>query len=135
MVLDVNGFKLINDTYGHLAGDDLLRQFGSELKLAFRATDVVGRWGGDEFIVIMDDGPQQATAQVERVARWVFGDYKIRCAEGTRKISVDAAVGLSAWQPGDTLRSLVDRADAAMYRSKRSKTKTSTGQHKAEAPV
>ncbi len=133
MVLDVNGFKAINDSHGHLAGDDLLRQFGSELKLAFRATDVVGRWGGDEFIVIMDDGPQQANAQVERVARWVFGDYKIRTTEGTRKIAVDAAIGLSAWQPGDTLRSLVDRADAAMYRNKRLKTRTLLGEHKVDA--
>jgi diguanylate cyclase (GGDEF)-like protein len=124
LILDLNGFKNINDSHGHLAGDDLLRQFASELKLAFRAADVVGRWGGDEFVVVMDEGPQQAE---ERVSRRVFGEYKIGSAAGTLKIPVDAAMGLAVWQPGDTLRSLIERADSAMYDNKRSRINILSG--------
>ncbi len=119
LVLDLNGFKQLNDTYGHLAGDELLKQFAVELKSNFRGTDVVGRWGGDEFIVVMDGGLTAATGHMERVSRWVFGDYNIRVGEATRKVPVRAAIGSATHKHGDTLRSLLERADAAMYQDKR----------------
>ena len=62
LVLDLNGFKQVNDTYGHAAGDDVLVQFAKELRAAFRAMDDVGRWGGDEFIVVLDCGMDEAPA-------------------------------------------------------------------------
>ncbi|HVY92462.1 MAG TPA: GGDEF domain-containing protein, partial [Bryobacteraceae bacterium] len=52
VILDLNGFKQVNDTYGHLAGDDLLKEFSAELQAHFRAGDIIGRWGGDEFIIV-----------------------------------------------------------------------------------
>jgi diguanylate cyclase (GGDEF)-like protein len=119
LILDLNGFKDINDAYGHLTGDEVLKQFASELKSAFRATDVVGRWGGDEFIVVLDEGPEETSAIMERITRWLFGRYTIRANGSTHKVTVDAAVGIATWQPGDTLRSLLERGDTAMYRSKR----------------
>ena len=120
LVLDLNGFKRLNDTYGHLAGDEILKQFASELKAGFRSMDVVGRWGGDEFLVVLDGGLQAAGAHRARIDRWVLGDYTIRAGGGTRKTAVRAAIGAAEWQPGDTMQSLLDRADAAMYRDKRS---------------
>jgi len=119
MLLDLNGFKQLNDACGHLAGDEILKQFSAELKSGFRATDVVGRLGGDEFIVVLDGGLQDADAQVERISRWVFGDYTIRLGDASRKVAVSAAIGTAAWQAGDSLQTLLDRADAAMYKAKR----------------
>ena len=52
-LIDIDGFKKVNDNYGHLTGDELLKQFGAELRSACRATDVIGRWGGDEFILTL----------------------------------------------------------------------------------
>lgn len=119
LLLDLNGFKQLNDTCGHLGADDLLRQFSAELKSGSRATDVVGRWGGDEFIVVLEGGLRDATAQIERIERWVLGDYTIRVGEASHKVPVSAAIGAAAWNAGDSLRELLDRADKAMYRDKR----------------
>jgi len=117
LLLDLNGFKQINDTYGHLAADEVLKQFGTELKSAFRATDVVGRWGGDEFIAVLDSG--DGAEHVSRITRWVFGDYTIHTDNASRRVPVSAAIGLAEWQSGDSVQSLLSRADAAMYRDKR----------------
>jgi diguanylate cyclase (GGDEF)-like protein len=119
LLLDLNGFKQLNDTCGHLAADEILKKFGAELKAGFRATDVVGRWGGDEFIVVLDAGLQAANAHSQRISRWVFGDYTLRVGKANRKVAVSAAIGAAEWQVGDTLRTLLERADAAMYRNKR----------------
>jgi len=126
LMLDLNGFKNVNDTYGHLAADDLLKQFSAELKSGFRSTDVIGRWGGDEFIVVLDGGRPAIDAQVDRISVWVFGDYTIRVGANadSRKVAVSAAIGTAEWQEGDSLRTLVDRADAAMYRDKRSRDRS-----------
>jgi diguanylate cyclase (GGDEF)-like protein len=119
LLLDLNGFKQLNDTHGHQAADEVLKQFTAELKSVFRAGDVVGRLGGDEFIVVLDAGLQEARAHVERISRWVFGDYTIRVGDTSRKVAVNAAVGAAERQAGDSLRTLLDRADADMYRDKR----------------
>jgi diguanylate cyclase (GGDEF)-like protein len=120
LVVDLNRMKKVNDTYGHLAGDNLLQQFGQELRSNFRSTDLVGRWGGDEFIVVMDGDAKGADAQIGRMQKWVFGDYTIRLGAdaGEVKIQLDGAVGLAQWQPGETTNSLIERADAAMYAQK-----------------
>jgi diguanylate cyclase len=124
LLLDLNDFKLVNDSFGHLAADELLKQFSAELKAGFRATDVVGRWGGDEFIVVLDAGRQAASTHIERISRWVLGDYTIRVGDSSRKVPVSAAIGVAEWQAGDSLRTLLDRADAAMYRDKRAAAKS-----------
>lgn len=119
-MIDVNKLKVINDKHGHLAGDSLLQQFAQELRSAMRGTDLIGRWGGDEFMVVMDCDLAGATTQLDRLNKWVFGDYTIRPGKGTGevKVHVDAAVGLTEWKPGQTLKEVVEHADAAMYRQK-----------------
>jgi diguanylate cyclase (GGDEF)-like protein len=120
IVLDVNRLKEVNDVHGHLAGDSLLQQFAQELRSSFRSTDLVGRWGGDEFIIVVCGDATGAQAQIERMQKWVFGDYTIRPGKGTGevKVNVSAAVGLAEWQPGETEKSLIERADTAMYAQK-----------------
>ena len=119
LLLDLNGFKQLNDTHGHVAADELLKQFSAELKSGFRHTDVVGRFGGDEFIAVLDAGLQEASRHMERICRWVFGDYTIRVGDTNQKVTLTAAIGAAEWQAGDSLRTLLERADGAMYCHKR----------------
>jgi diguanylate cyclase (GGDEF)-like protein len=122
VILDLNRFKQVNDRYGHLAGDDLLKQFAQELRANLRSTDLVGRWGGDEFILVIDCDLPKALVQVERLQKWLFGEYTIQlgAGKGETKVHVDAALGLAQWQAGETLQEVMGRADAAMYQKKQS---------------
>ena len=121
VMMDLNRLKEVNDKHGHLAGDDLLRQFAEELRSNSRASDVVGRWGGDEFLLIMDGDANGAKAQIERLQKWAFGQYAIRPAEGAQelRVMVDAAIGLAQWQPGETLAAVIEWADTMMYAQKK----------------
>ena len=116
--IDLNGFKQINDTFGHFAGDDLLKQFAGELRAAFRTTDMVGRWGGDEFIVLVEGDFHDALTRAERIEKWVDGEYTLTTDSGASKVHVSAACGVASWQPGDTTATILQRADAAMYEHK-----------------
>jgi diguanylate cyclase (GGDEF)-like protein len=118
LIFDLNGFKQINDEHGHLAGDDLLRQFGLELRAAFRATDVVGRWGGDEFIVVLGCGLDEAQVHIGRVKEWAFGEYTVKIGAGPRKVSVNAAIGIAEWKAKETVAQMLARADRDMYQQK-----------------
>ncbi|MGO8758862.1 MAG: GGDEF domain-containing protein [Terracidiphilus sp.] len=117
-LMDLNDFKAVNDRFGHQAGDELLLQFSSELRSARRTADVVGRWGGDEFIVLLDCDLAEATIQVERLRERVCGDYTVQFKSGAMKFRVDASVGLAGSQPGEGMKDLVARADSAMYMEK-----------------
>jgi diguanylate cyclase (GGDEF)-like protein len=119
LIFDLNGFKQVNDTFGHVTGDDVLKQFATELRAAFRAMDDVGRWGGDEFIAVLDCGLEEARQHVERVRKWVFGDYTVRGEGAPHKLPVSASVGAAAWQEGETMAQMFARADADMYKEKK----------------
>ena len=119
-ILDLNGFKQVNDCYGHPAGDSLLKQFSHELSSHLRSSDVVGRWSGDEFIIVLDCDLDSANAQIGRMRQWAFGEYSIETATaaGGTKVRVEASIGLVQWQPEESMREVIERADAAMYREK-----------------
>jgi diguanylate cyclase (GGDEF)-like protein len=110
-LVDLDGFKAVNDAGGHAAGDVMLRAVGSALGGAVRETDTVARLGGDEFAVLADisvgfSGEMLAERLRDAVAR--IGH--LSC--------VTASVGVAEVQPGDDVEDLMHRADAAMYRSK-----------------
>jgi diguanylate cyclase (GGDEF)-like protein len=117
-IIDINKFKRINDKYGHLVGDEVLKQFAGEMRSACRSTDIIGRWGGDEFILLLDCGIDEARAQIDRLRKWVCGNYTIRSSSGPEKLGINASIGLAEQQPGETMKQLIDRADAEMYRDK-----------------
>ena len=117
-MIDLDDFKKVNDSYGHLAGDELLKQFAAELRSASRSTDVIGRWGGDEFLIFLDGGISEAEARVKRLQKWVCGDYTLRGREGTLKLRLNASIGIAEHRAQETLQMLVSRADAAMYERK-----------------
>ncbi|MBK7928187.1 MAG: diguanylate cyclase [Bryobacterales bacterium] len=118
ILIDLNGFKPVNDQYGHIAGDSILKQFAAELRPLFRPTDAVGRWGGDEFIVVAGCEPGEITPLVERIRQWVFGDYSVDTPTGPAKVPIGGAIGTAASQPSDNVQSLIGRADSAMYADK-----------------
>jgi diguanylate cyclase (GGDEF)-like protein len=118
VLLDLNGFKQVNDTHGHLAGDDLLKAFSSELQAHFRAGDIIGRWGGDEFIIVTNGDLNEARNCVARVRKWAFGAYKVKTPNGTFQVQVSASVGMAAWDMQEDIPHLISRADEAMYSEK-----------------
>jgi diguanylate cyclase (GGDEF)-like protein len=114
-IVDIDKFKGVNDEFGHLVGDELLKQFAGELRSASRSMDLIGRWGGDEFILVLDAPLEEAEAQIERLRLWVCGNYEVKARSGTMKLSVSASIGLAEHRPGESMKDLLARADAAMY--------------------
>ena len=119
--LDLNHFKQVNDKYGHKIGDELLKQFAGELRSNTRPGDSVGRWSGDEFVIVMECDLAGATAMIDRMRKWVFGHYSLSVGgDGTKtRIRVDAAIGIAEWRPGETATDIAARADEAMYAEKK----------------
>ena len=117
-IVDIDGFKRVNDDHGHVAGDELLRQFAGKLKSACRSTDLVGRWGGDEFIILLYCGIADARAQGDRLQEWVCGHYTIQGSSGAQKLKIDASIGLAEHKASETMKELLARADGAMYQRK-----------------
>jgi diguanylate cyclase (GGDEF)-like protein len=117
-IIDINGFKPINDVHGHLVGDEVLKQFAAELKSVCRSVDLIGRWGGDEFIILLDCDLAKAKAKIERLREWVCGSYKVQGSKGELKLHVDASIGLAEHLSDETMKGLLARADANMYREK-----------------
>jgi diguanylate cyclase (GGDEF)-like protein len=118
IMIDLDGFKVINDRHGHLAGDDLLRQFSSELRAHFTVADLVARWGGDEFAVLVAGNLDQAEQRVERIRRWVLGEYRIGKSEPPIRTKLSASVSAVEWNGSETGLELLARADALVYKTK-----------------
>jgi diguanylate cyclase (GGDEF)-like protein len=118
-MIDLERFKHVNDHYGHQAGDNLLQQFSQELCANMRSGDLVGRWGGDEFIVLLDCEVAGAVSQISRMREWVTGDYTVQLASGAAaKVRVDASIGVAQWRPDENTQQVIERADSAMYKEK-----------------
>jgi diguanylate cyclase (GGDEF)-like protein len=118
MVLDLNGFKRVNDTLGHAAGDRLLREVAGRLRASVRSSDTVARLGGDEFAVLLA-GPVSPAAA--REAAYGIADRIARpIAVGGGRDGVGASIGIVRFpDDGDDLDTLLERADRAMYAAKR----------------
>jgi diguanylate cyclase (GGDEF)-like protein len=119
MFLDMDGFKGINDTYGHEEGDELLRQFGARIVDAVRKTDTVARLAGDEFVVILEMLADAADA--EEKGRSLLPALQRPFALKTATVTLTASIGIAVHMPGDAqdLDALLARADRAMYAAKR----------------
>lgn len=116
-MVDLDHFKDINDTHGHAVGDAVLQAVGQCLGDVVRSTDVVGRWGGEEFLILM---PETALAQTERLGerlRLALAEMPIATRAGTLRMT--ASIGIAEMKPGDAaVDGLIERADKAMYAAK-----------------
>ena len=119
LVLDLNGFKSVNDRFGHTQGDHLLKVVAQDLKASVRKEDTVCRWGGDEFIILMP-GSSLADAQgwAARIESASFGEFILEHDGRGVRVDVSAAIGVAEYTPGETAEEFFNRADQILYRRK-----------------
>lgn len=118
MILDLDHFKFVNDTYGHNAGDVMLSEIGRLLTEAIRDEDFVGRYGGEEFIIITHrHEPQTITAVAERI-RQLVENLTVELPSG-EKIKATMSIGASLYLPGMSMLKALKVADEALYQAKR----------------
>ena len=115
-VIDIDDFKKVNDKHGHLLGDKVIRCIADELTNAFRKTDIVGRFGGDEFVVLMTKIQGKDIAKIK--AAEVIKSVLFNCAK-LFNIHTSISIGLALSEENDSLDSLFSRADEALYEAKR----------------
>ena len=120
MICDLNRFKQVNDTYGHQAGDAVIRMASERLRATLRKIDLVARLGGDEFSIVLKDMDAQAAALVaEKIIERFESAFKV----GDYELDVGISIGIALYPyHGAVASELMKHADDAMYISKRGKT-------------
>ena len=117
-MLDLDHFKQINDRFGHAVGDEALRLTGAALRAQLRRQDQVGRYGGEEMLVILPETTIDAAQQVLERTRVAI--EAMRLAVEAERVKVTVSAGLVEWRPGETLTEILRRADEALYAAKAS---------------
>ncbi len=115
IMLDVDDFKKINDTYGHSAGDKVLRQLSKIISSAIRDTDHFGRWGGEEFIIVLTETDLENAVILAKKIRMLLSTAEF---EGCDKVT--CSIGVTQYLHGDDYDTLINHADVAMYKAKNS---------------
>jgi len=110
---DLDYFKQVNDVFGHDAGDDVLQAVTGLVKESIRGADVVARWGGEEFMVLMPETDMRAAREASEKMRLAIAGH---CFDKVGNLT--ASFGIAAFEPQDDLYSLLKRADDALYRAK-----------------
>lgn len=113
ILLDIDKFKSINDTYGHLDGDNVLKALTRLLAANIRTSDTLARWGGEEFILLAPGSDLDSARLLAEKLRLAVAEYNFPIPR-----SVTSSFGVASYQPGDTELALTNRADQALYRAK-----------------
>lgn len=133
LFIDINRMKLINDEFGHSAGDFALVHAAQLVQAQIRATDVAARLGGDEFAVILEEVDEvQALAKTEQIDAIL---RSTRCLYGAAELPMSASIGWTMVLPHDTADALIERADAHMYARKRESYSAQVGGKKSGRPA
>lgn len=126
LVIDLDRFKDINDTFGHASGDRALLEVAKTLKGTLRPTDIVGRWGGDEFIAVAHHVNDEILAHLAVRCCAMVAQTSFPSSDGS-PVSVSVSIGGTLALPGDTAEKLIKRADDLMYQNKTNGGTTKTG--------
>ena len=114
ILIDIDYFKKINDTCGHLCGDEILKEFSNLLKNSIRETDFIGRWGGEEFLIILQDTDINGAIKLAEKLRKLIFEYTFPFV-GHKT----ASFGVSTYHAGDDEKNIIKRADNALYEAKK----------------
>ena len=118
LMIDLDRFKQFNDTYGHLKGDELLKKFALLLEKRIRTTDMAGRYGGEEFCLVLPNTPLQGAVVIAERIRKAVEDLKISAENNPSPIGATISIGVAEFAQGETDENLISAADAALYRAK-----------------
>ena len=120
-VTDIDRFKSVNDTYGHDAGDEVIKEFAARIRASVRGADLACRYGGEEFVVIMPDTPPEQAALIAERLRKAIEDREFVLGAGGQRISMTASMGIASNLAGaETPEQLLKQADLALYQAKNS---------------
>jgi two-component system cell cycle response regulator len=119
LVLDIDYFKTINDTHGHDAGDDVLREFAIRIKKSIRGIDLACRYGGEEFVVMMPETDLGVATMVAERLRRSIATEPFPIQQATYAVHITISAGIAALSLNDSATSILKRADQALYRAKR----------------
>jgi len=109
----------VNDRYGHAQGDLLLKSVAREVKNLVRASDVVCRWGGDEFVVLLrNTALAHAEERAAAIQKYAFGEFLLNLGERKIRVRVSASVGAAQYRQGESAFDFFERADQLMYEMK-----------------
>jgi len=118
--LDLDGFKQINDQYGHVFGDTVLKNIALAIRSCVKGRDLVARYGGEEFVVLLPSTALAGATVLAEQIRATIAGARIRRGSSHENVgAITVSLGVAAWHPGEALESLIDRADKALYCSKR----------------
>jgi two-component system cell cycle response regulator len=119
MISDIDRFKQINDTHGHAAGDEVLKDFAQRLRKNVRGIDLACRFGGEEFVVVMPDTERAVAERVAERIRHQIESQPFAACGGTQLLHVTVSIGVASMAaPTDSVEALMKRADAALYEAK-----------------
>jgi len=118
VIIDIDHFKQINDGHGHLAGDKVLVTLSKLCRENIRSTDVLTRFGGEEFVILMPDTKLESARQKTEVLRHLVVDQPL-IEFNEKEISISFSAGVAVWKNGEPLAALIERADSALYKAKK----------------
>jgi two-component system cell cycle response regulator len=120
LVVDIDFFKAVNDTHGHDAGDDVLREFALRIRKCIRNIDLACRYGGEEFVIVMPETDMAVATMVAERLRRRIATEAFAIQQGTRNLDVTISIGIAALSDAtDNAATILKRADTALYRAKR----------------
>jgi len=118
LLFDLDRFKQVNDSHGHEVGDAVLKAVAESLVRSLRPVDIIGRWGGEEFLVLLTDAVATALGDLAERCRVLVAQSSV--SQGASRVSVTASIGATLLNYNDSAATAIRRADELMYRSKRS---------------